>query len=49
MSGRKLRGLLFQGLMFLSLAVAIAALGWLLVSTFIDGIGSVNGNLLARR
>lgn len=45
MSGRKLRGRLFQGLMFVSLAVAIAALGWLLVSTFADGIGSVNAKL----
>jgi len=47
MRGRKLRGRIFRALMYLSIAVAIGALGWLLTSTFLDGLPALNKKLFA--
>jgi phosphate transport system permease protein len=45
MTARKLRGRAFQGAMLFSLAVALGALVWLLVGTFLDGVPALNGKL----
>ena len=44
-SRRKLTGQIFRLLMYVAIASALAVLGWLLVSTFIDGLPALNRKL----
>jgi phosphate transport system permease protein len=43
--GRKTKSRLFVGFMALSLAISFGTLGWLLITTFIDGWPAINGKL----
>jgi phosphate transport system permease protein len=45
--GRKTKSRLFVGFMALSLAVSFGTLGWLLITTFIDGWPAINGKLFS--
>jgi phosphate transport system permease protein len=45
MTARKLRGLVFHGLMVFSLAVSVGALVWLLVTTFVHGVPALDAKL----
>ncbi len=47
MNARKLRGLVFQGLMIFSLSVSVGALVWLLATTFVDGVPALDGKLFS--
>jgi phosphate transport system permease protein len=44
---RRIRGRLFAGLMLFTIVVSMALLGWLLVSTFVDGAAAIDGKLFS--